>query len=260
MRTMASMLVTLLLTLACGSGGTPEPSTAVAPTPAAVPAADVAPAAPAPPPRSEPEKGWMVIVAGDKDEAAAREKYRAYDERGPSVGNFPAMFLSDDVEGLNPGFHIVVAGIPRDKATAEQMAKTLGAEWEGTYIREVTVIGVEDVSCDDDPRCAVDGGWKVLIVFDYTDGMESEDWAFFSDEVIERAKKAGIDARWESGEGKEPVMVDGKKVAEVDLDPFMGELFGYVLAKQGAEPQYESHQPPDLVLSAAQAYFGVEIE
>jgi len=40
----------------------------------------------------------------------------------------------------------------------------------------------------------------------------------------------------------------------------MGELFGYVFAMEGREPEYQAHQPPDLVLSGAQAYFGVEIE
>jgi hypothetical protein len=259
MRTTVAILITLLLTLACGGGDQPEPALSEGDAPevaAPSPPADEPTAAPAA--VSEPEKGWMVIVAGDKDEAVAKEKYRAFDESGPSVGNFPATFLSDDVEGLNAGFHIVVAGIPRDKATAEQMAKALGKKWEGTYIREVTVIGVEDVSCDFDPRCA-GAGWMVLIVFDNF-GNRSEDWAAFTDEVVERAKKAGIDAKWDNGEYLQPVMVDGKKVAEVDIQPFIGELFGYVFAKEGAEPQYQEHAMPDDVLHTAQAYFKVEIE
>ncbi|MBW1880384.1 MAG: hypothetical protein JRJ84_18660, partial [Deltaproteobacteria bacterium] len=186
MRTTLAMLITLLLTLACGGGDQPDLTAADGEPPAvAAPegeaSADAAPTPPAdeppPTPVSVPEKGWMVIVAGDKDEVVAKEKYSAFDESGPTVGNFPAMFLSDNVEGLNAGFHIVAAGIPREKATAEEMAKALGKKWEGTYIREVTVIGVEDVTCDFDPRCA-GAGWMMLIVFDYTDGMESEDWAF----------------------------------------------------------------------------------
>jgi len=254
MRTTLAMLITLLLTLACGGGDKPD---LVAPEGEA--SADAAPTPPPDAPTSVPEKGWMVIVAGDKDETVAKEKYSAFNESGPAVGNFPAMFLSDDVEGLNAGFHIVAAGIPRDKATAEEMAKALGKKWEGAYIREVTVIGVEDVTCDFDPRCA-GAGWMVLIVFDSTGHMASEDWVSFSDEVIERAKKAGIDARWETGEWKEPVVVDGEKVAEVDIQPFIGELFGYVFAKEGAEAQYQEHAMLDDVLFSAQAYFKVEIE
>jgi len=195
--TLTASFLTLGLALACGTGG-PAP---------APDAAEVAPP-PTEAATSTPEQGWMVIVAGDADQVAARAKYDAYAARGPAMGDFPALVDSSQVEGLNPGFHIVVAGIPRDEQTARQMATALGREWEGAYVREVRTLGVEDVSCPGDPRCGA-GGWKVLLVFDYTDGMESEDWASFTDEVISRASRAGIDARWESGELREPVTVGG---------------------------------------------------
>ncbi len=102
---------------------------------------------------SQPEEGWMVIIAGDTDPAKAAEMLRRYQQAGPSVGAFPTTLDSSTVKGLRPGYHIVVAGIPRDPVVARRMAGALGRRWEGAYVREVTVAGVEDVSCDADPRC-----------------------------------------------------------------------------------------------------------
>jgi len=95
----------------------------------------------------------MVIVAGAAEKGVAAEHLKHFQADGPAGGGFPQLIDSATVEGLKPGFHVVVAGIPASEAVARQMADALKLQWEGTYIREVRVETVETVTCDTDPRC-----------------------------------------------------------------------------------------------------------
>lgn len=237
--------------LACGGAATAP--VAEAPPPAA-PAADAPPAL---------QTAWVVLLAGspDHDEAEARHTSARSDPRTPTVGAHPRLAHSDEIAGLKPGFWVVVGATLDDEATAATMAKALGTRWDGAYVREVQVppAEIESVRCPADPRCKATAApaWRVLIVFDHTDGMESEDWVAASERVIERGKAAGIDARWQDEDWVQDVVVDGKKVTELDITPFAGELFGYVFAEEGREPIYQAHDRAETVISAAEAYYGV---
>lgn len=244
-----SVVPVLACALACGGAFEPAP-------PASVPAPAV---------EAGPRTAWMVVLAGSAahDEAEQRHAAALTDPRTPAVGAHPRLLLSDDVEGLKPGFWIVVGATVDDEATAAAIAKAMGARWEGAYTREVRVPAaeIESVRCPDDPRCtaAKPPGWRVLVVFDQTDGMTFEEWDVTPPRVIERAKNAGIDARWQDEDWIQDVVVDGRKVAEVDITPFVGELFGYVFAEEGREPTYRASAPTADVIAAAEAYFGVDI-
>ncbi len=109
--------------------------------------------APTQPPASKLEDGWMVIVTGSKDAAEARRLFEEYKASGPAHGSFPQLLESAKVEGLNAGFHIVVAGIPAEKTVAEAMSAALSPRWDGTYVRAVKMPGVEHTTCEGDPRC-----------------------------------------------------------------------------------------------------------
>lgn len=234
----------------------PEPTATPEPAPAAEPGL----------PRAELTTGYMVIVAGSTTEAEGKAELEAKKAAGlPQEDAWPKLIDSSTIEGLKPGFFIVVIAVPEEEDDAKTIRDSLLPRFEGVYYRkvQVTTEHADSVRCDDsenDLRCAGVPGWRAIIVFDYTDGMESEDWAFFTDEVIRAGKAVGIDAKWDdSEEYVVDVHVDGKKVGEVDLEPFLGEMFGYVFAKEGAPPQYSPHDMTHSVIDEASSYFGIEI-
>jgi|GEM_PF-4668688 len=134
-------VVVAVVALLVGCGNSAEAPPVAAPVDAPVEAAPTL------------QTGWMVIVTGSKDRGLAREQHESFVASGPVHGGYPQLVDSATVDGLKAGFHIVVAGVPGDKAVAEEMAAALGVTWEGTYIREVRVPSVETVTCISDPRC-----------------------------------------------------------------------------------------------------------
>ena len=57
------------------------------------------------------------------------------------------MVASDNIEGLKPGFFVIIAATPRDKHIAEEIVDVYkrmsvgGRDLSGAYIREVRVMG-----------------------------------------------------------------------------------------------------------------------
>lgn len=201
--------------------------------------------------------GWMVILSGSTDRAEAEAQLARYQAEG--LPGTPQLVESATVEGLQPGFYVVVLAVSADEPVAREMAAAWQSARPGTYVREVRVPIAEAFVCDGpaaDPRCAPPG-WRVLIVFDATDGMQLEEWPAFPDQVLSRAHGKGVLTRPFPPDWTVPVEVGDEEVAKVDITPFVGELFGYVFAMQGKEPVYQAHAPPDVVWSAAAAYYGL---
>ncbi len=98
---------------------------------------------------------YMVIVSGspDVEQAArmfesARNNLPAYTylsgpgNRAPRERAFPVLVESATVQGLKPGFWVVVAAIPSSEVTAKRLAALLG---NGAYYRKVAVARTEDL-------------------------------------------------------------------------------------------------------------------
>jgi len=244
----------VLAALACGGSDITEPPVAVPAIP--VPPEELRP----PPPPAVLESGWMVILSGSADAAEAARLLAEYEAAGlPRTRGFPKVVDSATVEGLKPGFHVVVLAVPKGEAEATRMAEAWQTARPGAYAREVRVAHAEGLTCDGagaDPRCAppVAGGWKVVVIFDFTDGMESTEWKAGTAEMTTKAGAAGIAVKW-AEDYRVPVEVGGVRLDEVDVEPFAGELYGYVFAMQGKEPAYEPHGPT--AWSSASYYFGV---
>jgi len=256
------LLAAALLTVGCETGPEQQVPATVAPIEPAGPVAEApeAPPLPVPDKPAEPEDGFMVIVAGSKDQAEAKQKYEAFSKAGPKVGDFPAMFVSADVEGLNPGFHIVVAAIPRDEATAKQMAKALGTKWEGTYVRKVKVVGVEDVGCDKDPRCLL-ARWAAIIAFNYSEDGVPDEWGANTAIVTKRARAAGLIAREAKMDHNmvDTIKIGNKVVAKVEIGPFLNDQYGYVVVGEGKAPEYFQGFGVDSAIDSIERHLEVEI-
>ena len=207
------------------------------------------------------EDAWMVIAAGstDPDEASAMfDAYRA--AGGPAHGDYPRLLSSDTVEGLNPGFRIVVAAAPASKDAASGLRDHLrgsslaGLDTSGAYIKAVKVRDAEDLS-----RAAlVPVAWRAIIIWQTT-YETSEDWGFFTDDVHRAANAAGIPLIWAGDSPRVPVEIDGASVATVDLTGKTPNPIGYVFAMEGREPHWEDHSPSFTVVEHAADYFGTEL-
>lgn len=256
MRLHLPLALALAWSLACASGSSEAPSTHAATEGA--PTAGAPEAAPAVEPEFPLEVGYMVIVAGDADPVAAKKKLEDYVERGVSANGYPKLLDSSEVDGLKPGFHIVVAAVPDTKAIGEHMAELLAKTFPGTYVREVRVPEVESFDCafpGADRRCYPEA-WRAIVVFDRSDGDTSEDWAFFTDDVLRIANEAGIQADWLGQEDYVEVQVDGERVGGVNMGPYLKDHeLGYVFAMEGQMPVYQEHAMVDEVIDAAEAYF-----
>jgi hypothetical protein len=129
-------------TLACTGGGGDKTTVVVEDVP---PVVTVEEAPPEPPPPVKAEDGWMVVAASNKDKARVEALFAEYQSKGlPAHGDFPKLMSSDGIEGLKPGFWLVVAAISSDSPTAR--AIEMGLEEMGetnAYIREVNMVGVE---------------------------------------------------------------------------------------------------------------------
>ena len=202
---------------------------------------------------------WMVIVAGSTDPAQAQKMLEAYQTGGGFAhGAFPQLLDSGTVEGLNPGFTIVVAATPSDKAVAIGVRDHIrslrlpGLDTQGTYIRAVRVAEPEG------SQVALPGSWRAIVIWQTTTDT-SEDWAFFTNDVSRAAQAAGIDIVWAGESAKVPIVRDGTTLTTLDLGGQTHAPIGYLFSRSGHDPEFHEHSMPHDVLSAASAYFGVEL-
>lgn len=251
--------VVLVLSLACtGLEGIMTP---MEPAPTA-PEPSPAPTQPAPEaPKTGPQRAHMVILGGAPDRGSAQAKLDSLRGKLPSVPGYPTLKLSDEVDGLNPGFWIIVGAIAADATTADAMAASLSERSPGAYVREVTVPAgqIERARCPGDPRCGEGGGWRAVVIFKRI-SVQPDGWDTTSAEVAAALGKARIPTeRVDPGDPLQVKVPLGGDVAEIDIAPFQGELYGYVFAAQGREPLYQQATSAPLVLSAASSYFGVDL-
>ncbi len=102
------------------------------------------------------ETAYMVIVDGSPDLTEAEAKLVAYDKQGfPRYGDYPKLVESASVEGLSPGYWVVVAAVARDKTVARRLNAFIGALGGKPYVRKV------QVGKPDDLRLLAIGGGKL---------------------------------------------------------------------------------------------------
>ncbi|NPV00617.1 MAG: SH3 domain-containing protein [Brevinematales bacterium] len=109
---------------------------------------------------------------------------------------------------------------------------------------------------------------KGLIVIFCASSVEetSEDWAWFTDTVFQVAKANNIEAVFADEKAlKKPVLTgedQSHPTLGVNLAKFVkdgGFDLGYIFYKPGKSPKFQDHDMVGPVLSAATAYFGVEL-
>lgn len=79
--------------------------------------------------------GHLVIVDGSKDKAEAEQALRLWS--GATSMGWPRLDRSDDIGGLNPGFHIVTFGVFETASEAMGWSAHLNALGAKSYVREV---------------------------------------------------------------------------------------------------------------------------
>ncbi|MBL7113844.1 MAG: hypothetical protein ISS19_18040, partial [Bacteroidales bacterium] len=89
----------------------------------------------------EKQPGYIVIIGGGKTAGDAENSMYRFNKRTfpfeLSV-SFPKIFLSDSIEGLNPGFQICVLGFCKEQATAEKIRNLVNVTSEEVaYIKKV---------------------------------------------------------------------------------------------------------------------------
>ncbi len=259
-----------LLLSACGSEAPAPP-----PAAPAAPAASVQAAAstPTPPAAATPDcgedcidlgathNGWMVIVGGSRDRDEALALQHSYRDLGaPSHMDYPQLVNSSGVQGLNPGFWIVVAATPADEAVALAVRDRLrhldldGLDTSGTYVRPVQVAQPESLELS----TLFPSAWRALVIWQTTTET-SEDWGWFTSDVQAAAQAAGILVLAGGDAVKLPVVVDGRTMTTLDLGDYRTEPLGYIFVMEGQEPAWQAHAMTGEVLSAASGYFGVQL-
>lgn len=93
---------------------------------------------------AQTKSGYMIILGGGKDAAAAQKALIRYKQKSQLWANFepagyPKEMLSDTVTGLNPGFHIAVAGVCEQEEMAKLFLEIITTDMGGVYIRKVTM-------------------------------------------------------------------------------------------------------------------------
>jgi hypothetical protein len=205
---------------------------------------------------------WMVIAEGSKDQAEAAAMFARYRaEQLPAAGGYPKLVDSATVTGLNPGFFVVVVGAPSDEESAKKMATELGRARSGAYVRKVSIADPEAVRCGatPDPRCGP--AWRALVAFYLVgNGREQNQPRFES--VLAGARERGIVTGWAASldATRVPIVVGGQTVATIDIEPYSGELWGFVAAREGAEPRYIAWTDEHFVRTEAATYLGVNLE
>jgi hypothetical protein len=90
------------------------------------------------------EPAYMVIVDGSSDLTEA--KLVAYDKQGFSrYGSYPKLVDSGTIQGLRPGYWVVIAAVARDKNVAQRLNGFLGALGAKPYVRKVEVAKPDDL-------------------------------------------------------------------------------------------------------------------
>lgn len=89
------------------------------------------------------DSSYIVIFAGGKTKADAINAVNKWESSSikkelPQIT--PVALLSDTIEGLNPGFHIAVAGSYLNKNIAMNIRDEVNTFFKGTYIRKVANI------------------------------------------------------------------------------------------------------------------------
>jgi len=204
---------------------------------------------------------WMVIAAGSKDQVEGQSLLAAYRAAGgPSHGDYPMLVSSDTVEGLNPGFWIVVSAAPTDKTVAGGLRNHLrelnlaGLDTGGAYIKPVRLPFPEDIALS----AILPPAWRTIIIWQ-TEYEVTEDWGFFTDDVQRAGQAVGIPTIWAGDDLVVPITVDGQTITTLDLTGKTPDPIGYVFAMAGRDPQVEPHSPSFTVIEHAATYFGVEM-
>lgn len=104
--------------------------------------------------------------------------------------------------------------------------------------------------------------WRILLVYSNVYAT-SEDWAYYSDEVLSAAKEKGIKGgSLQMGQHVIVIVRGGEDIATLALPE--GERgyghVGYLFAKEGATLELSEHDMSDGVLGRAGRYFGVSFK
>lgn len=92
------------------------------------------------------EPAYMVIADGASDFTLAEAKLVAYDKQGfPRYGSYPKLVDSSTIQGLKPGYWVVVAAVARDKSVAQRLNGFLGSLGAKSYLRKVEVDKADDL-------------------------------------------------------------------------------------------------------------------
>lgn len=204
-------------------------------------------------------QGHLVIVEGDKDpERAAFEQMMWKADNWPTHGDWPKLLDSATVPGLKPGFHVLALGWFESPEDAKALAEAINDLGGGAYVREVSLeepfhqLATVMKPVGELPRpCPSKLG--AIYIDNHAWGTEtSEDWGWFSADVGEAARKAGVHVA-----SREQWLVDRCDGTPVKLQK--QETVGYWVLKPGAQPLWIQHDMTDSVLSQASAYLGVQL-
>lgn len=251
------ILIGVLCVLAGCDGPTTEPTgiqkphqdpnvANVAPNPQAAPA----PSAGAPPaaPPEQKHTAWMVIVGGSKVKAEAKAMLE--EVKGEQLPGQLVLVDSSTVDGLNPGFFIISAGVIKDQSVAERVRKHFNRFRKGTYVREVQVEESEQLTCPA-PRCP--GPWRAVVIHSVAESP-GEDWGFFTNDVQDALDGHDIIFPNESS-GATTVRIErgGHLLGTVDVSRYRTN--GYILVSDNRAPSFVPHAMPGDVISEIDGYF-----
>lgn len=100
-----------------------------------------------------------VVLWGSKDEEAAWTWLEKYIQNGgPTRPGYPYVVASENIDGMNPGFFVVIAAQPSDQAVAEELVDIFkrlsvgGESLDGAYIKPVQIPLPETHLSADDMR------------------------------------------------------------------------------------------------------------
>ena len=95
---------------------------------------------------SKERTGHAVIVFGSASHDEADAWLKSNLEKLPQHDAFPVVLDSAKVNGMKPGFAVVVLGIPSDVKVAKAFSRELQDAHPGTYVRQVQSALTEDAS------------------------------------------------------------------------------------------------------------------
>ena len=110
-----------------------------------------------------------------------------------------------------------------------------------------------------DPRCDVyKGVVRAVIVVGAAEGS-SDDWDYFSEQVVKIARINGIDAKYAEKSGPTPVYQGDEDAGSGDASAFAAKAPGYIVYTKGSEPTWVPHDMVDGVLAGVGKAVGFEL-